>query len=409
MKIKRAERLTLNLPFYTRRVVRAMQRASTHGERIHVFRIELDDGTVGYGDGGGGNVDSLVGRNPFALLRDDSIGFGPQVALYDAVGRATGTPAHALLGLKLRDRCPISWWDIDMPPEDWAAEAKESVKRGHTCIKLKARPWFDIIEQLETVSKVVPADYKFDVDFNGFLLTQARAEIMLQQLDKMPNVGMYESPFYLFRDLTGARILRQRVRNPIVEHFREEVLLDHCADGFVVGGGVNSIHQHAVQAATFNKPFWLQLVGAGLTTAFAVHLGAVHSHAQLPYITCNELWKHDLLKKRQKVENGFIAVPDAPGLGVEVDEKALKKYQVGDNDPTPKDLYLAKKRILRISWPGGERKKRVWEFTNEGNYQQEFYKGNIPGFTRGVRLQVIENDGSAGFKKSHAKLVEAGR
>ena len=408
MKIKRAECLTLNIPFYARRVVRAMQRANTHNERVYVYRVELDDGTVGYGDGAG-SVDNLVGQNPLALLRDDGIGSGPQVALLDAVGRSTGTPVHALLGTKLRDRCPISWWDIDMPPQDWAAEAKESIKRGHTCIKLKARPWFDIIEQLETVAKVVPADYKFDVDFNGFLLTQARAEMILQQLDELPNVGMYESPFYLYRDLTGARILRQRVRKPIVEHFREEILHNHSADGFVIGGGVSAVHNQASLAASFNKPFWLQLVGTGLTTAFATHLGSVHSHAQLPYITCSELWQHDLLKQRLEVENGFIAVSDAPGLGVEVDEKALKKYQVDAGAPTPTQLYRNKKRILRISWSGGGNKKRVWEFTHESAYQQQFYQGNIPGFTRGVSLQVIENDGSAGFKKSHAKLLDAGR
>ena len=62
---------------------------------------------------------------------------------------------------------------------------------------MKARPWWDIVEQVETVSDVVPADYKFDIDFNGFLLNPARAEVMLQRLDEVPNVGMYESPFYL--------------------------------------------------------------------------------------------------------------------------------------------------------------------------------------------------------------------
>jgi hypothetical protein len=93
---------------------------------------------------------------------------------------------------------------------------------------------------------------------------------------------------------------------------------------------------------------------------------------------------------------------------VEVDEKALKKYQVDAGAPTPTQLYRNKKRILRISWSGGGNKKRVWEFTHESAYQQQFYQGNIPGFTRGVSLQVIENDGSAGFKKSHAKLLDAG-
>ena len=265
----------------------------------------------------------------------------------------------------------------------------------------------DIIEQIETVGRVVPRDYKFDVDFNGFLLTQAKAEIILQQLDEHPNVGMYESPFYLMQDLTGARILRERVRKPIVEHFREECLHAHCCDGFVVGGGGDARRIGAL-AASFNKPFWLQIVGTGITAAYAMHLGSILSHAQLPYITCHELWKHDLLKKRLEVKDGYMAVPDGPGLGIEVDEKAIEKYRVDPADPTPTERYRQKKRILRISWPGVDKAKRVWDFTHEAAYQQMFYKGNIPGFERGVKLEVIEDDKSAGFKKQHAKLVEQG-
>lgn len=106
MKIAHAEQIVLHIPFYADHVVAAMHRAQTHDERVLVCRVELEDGTVGYGDGGGSG--ELVGRNPLELLFDDSIGFGNQLALLDAVGRATGTPAHALLGRKLRDRCPLS-------------------------------------------------------------------------------------------------------------------------------------------------------------------------------------------------------------------------------------------------------------------------------------------------------------
>jgi L-alanine-DL-glutamate epimerase-like enolase superfamily enzyme len=259
------------------------------------------------------------------------------------------------------------------------------------------------------VGEVVPADYKFDIDFNGFLRNPATAEVLLQDLDQHPNVGIYESPFHLFRDLDGARLLRQRVCKPIVEHFRDEYLEAHCTDGFVVyGGGPTSIRRAATLAAAFNKPFWLQLVGAGITTAFAIQMGAVLSHAQLPSITISEVWQHDLLARHLQVENGYIAVSDEPGLGVEVDEGAIERYRVAAADPTPTALYRRNKRILRISWPGSEREKRVWDFTDEAIYQPIFYAGNIPGFARGVGLEVIEDDNSAGFRRAHAKLVEMG-
>ena len=421
MKIVRAERIPLNLPFYHHRVARAMHRASTHGERVWVVRLESDNGLVGWGDDLGWDqywdfggpppprpeVDHLVGRNPAELIHRDALGFAVQVALLDLVARDNGVPVHALLGSQVRDRCPVSWWDIDMPPEDWAAEARQSRRRGYTSFKMKARPWRDILQQVEAVGKVVPPDYRFDIDFNGFLLNAARAEMILHQLDEHPNVGMYESPFYLGGDLSGARILRERVRKPIVEHFVEAVLHNHASDGFVVGGMLNQTRRQAVLAAEFNKPFWLQLVGAGITTAFAVHLGSVLSHAQLPYITCSELWKHNLLKgKKLEVKDGHIQVPDGPGLGVEVDEKAVARYTVDAGEPSPKERYQAKKRILRVQWPAGGQHKRVWEFTDEGEYQKEFYNGSIPGFQTGVSLEVEEGEGSsAAFRREHARIA----
>ena len=407
MKIKHATRVALNIPFYTARVTRAMNRAQSHSQRYYVYQIELDNGVVGYGDCiEVYDVDQLKGHNPFTLMYDDRIGFGPQVAIMDAIGKSVGAPVYALLGRKVRNRCPISWWDIDMPPEDWAAEAKESVKRGYTSFKMKTRPWRDIFQQVDAVGKVVPADYKFDVDFNGFLLNQAKAEVVLQQLEEHPNVGIFESPFYLQLDIPGARKLCERIRKPIVEHYNDACLRANACDGFVIGAGIKETLRHATLAGTFNKPFWLQMVGTGITTAFAMHLGSVLSHARLPYITCHELWEHDLLSERFKVVDGYIEVPNAPGLGIEVDEKALAKYTVKLNDPTPKELYRRKKRILRINWPGEGKKKRVWEFTDEFVYQREFYQGNIPGFERGVSLKVIENDGSSAFKKRHKQLLE---
>ena len=357
MKITHAESFALNIPFYAKRVTRAMQRAQTHDERVWVVRLETDNGLVGWADSHGRpETKGLVGQNPAAIMHRDEIGFGPQVACYDLVGQDQGVPVHALLGVKLRDRCPISWWDIDMPAADWAAEAKESLKRGYTTFKMKARPWRDIIAQTNAVSKVVPEDYKFDVDFNGFLLNQARAEIVLQKLDENRNVGIYESPFYMHLDVDGARLLRERVRKPIVEHYQDQYLRNDCSDGFVLGGGATDTRRQAT---------------AG--------------------------------------QDGYMPVPDTPGLGAPVDEKAIAKYRVDPDEPTPKQCYRAQKRILRVNWPAGGRKKRVWEFTDEGNYQTSFYAGNIPGFETGVDLEVIEDDKSAAFKKRHAQLLQQGR
>jgi L-alanine-DL-glutamate epimerase-like enolase superfamily enzyme len=392
-KVKQIEMIPLNIPFYCERASKHMHRALTHGERIYVYRTELDNGVVGYGENMGdesGNIARVVGQNPFSIMQDDRLGFGIQTSLFDAVGKTVGVPVHQLLGTKVRDRCPISWWDIDMPPEDWVAEAEESVKRGYTSIKLKARPWRDIYAQVKAVGEVVPENYRFDVDFNGFLRTADGAIPVLQELDQHPNVAIYESPFYLGTDTAGAARLQDAVEKRIVEHFNEDCLHARCCGGFVVGGGATGTRRVNALCASFDQPFWLQMVGTGITTAYAMHIGAVLSQAQLPAITCHELWEHDLLKDRLEVVDGTIQPSDSPGLGIEVDEDALKTYRVEPETPTPQTLFRQRERICRVHIPDGKGGEDVHDFPDEGVYYPAFSEGKYPGFVPGVWMEVIE-------------------
>ena len=409
MKVKNVEMLALNIPFYCDRVRKHMHRALTHSERLYVYRLELDDGIIGYGESPedeSGNIERILGQSPFAFVQNETSGFGLQMALFDAAGKAVGVPAHQLIGSKVRDRCPISWWAIDMPPEDWVAEAVESVERGYTSIKLKARPWWDIFAQVDALAQAVPESYRFYIDFNGFLLTKDFAISVLKRLDACPNVAFYESPFWLRTDIEGVKCLQNEVENPIIDHFRETYLHRGAGDGFVVGGGATEVRRKGALCASFDKPFWLQMVGSGITTAYAAHIGAVLTHARLPAITAHELWEHDLLKERLEVKNGSIAVPEAPGLGIEVDESALERYRVEPDAPTPQDLFRRQRRICRVHIPNADGGETLHDFTCESVYAPAFSEGVYPGFVHGVWLEIIEDDGTDEFDASHKRVIK---
>lgn len=409
MIVKNLEMFALNIPFYCNRVRTHMHRALTHSERLYVYRLELDNGVIGYGESSeneSGNIERILGQNPFAFVQDEAVGFGIQMALFDAVGKAVGVPAYQLLGDKVRDRCPISWWSIDMPPEDWVEEAVESVRRGYTSIKLKARPWWDIFAQVDALAQAVPENYQFYIDFNAFLLTKDFAISVLKHLDACPNVAFYESPFWLRTDIEGAKCLQNEVENPIIDHFRETYLHCGAGDGFVVGGGATEVRRKSALCASFDKPFWLQMVGSGITTAYAVHIGAVQTHARLPAITAHELWEHDLLKERLEVENGSIAVPEAPGLGIEVDESALERYRVEPDAPTPQDLFRRQRRVCRVHIPNADGGETLHDFTCESVYAPAFSEGVYPGFVPGVWLEIIEDNGTDEFDASHKRVIK---
>jgi L-alanine-DL-glutamate epimerase-like enolase superfamily enzyme len=227
-----------------------------------------------------------IGSRLGDLLGDDTLGAGLQMAVYDAVGKALGVPAYRLFNLpKVRDWCPISWWNIDMPPSAFAEEACAAQTAGYTSYKIKARPWWDVYEQIEAISKVSPVQFRLDLDWNQMLLNAGNAAPVLTELDKNERVAIYESPI-MQRDVEGHRQLRQKTTRPIALHFGDpafpHVVRNEVCDGFVVGGGVASVLRQGHLAAAFDKPFWLQLVGTGLTTALSAHLGAVLPLAQWP-------------------------------------------------------------------------------------------------------------------------------
>ena len=67
-----------------------------------------------------------------------------------------------------------------------------------------------------------------------------------------------------------------------------------------------------------NKPFWLQLVGTGITTALAMHLGAVLTHAQWPAVTCLNMYEHQLAGEPWSSRAATAACPRRPAWAIEV-------------------------------------------------------------------------------------------
>ncbi|MEA5457277.1 mandelate racemase/muconate lactonizing enzyme family protein [Sinomonas sp. JGH33] len=279
-------------------------------------------------------IASVIGTNPAEHLFDDSLGAGLQIALLDAVGQALEVPAHRLLGLPaVRDWCPISWWNTKMPPELLAREARQALDEGYLAHKFKARPWFDVREQVKAIAAATPEDYLIDIDWNGMLRSPGEALPVLSELDELPKIGLYESPIRQ-DDMIGQQQLRGRIRRPLAEHYRKDLfpvwMRDDALDAFVAvcTPGMSGILSQGITAAAFNKTFWLQVVGSGITTAFTTHLGAVLTHASWPMVTGMNTFADDLIEKPLAIAGGHVKVPTEPGLGITLDRNALERYRV---------------------------------------------------------------------------------
>ena len=417
MKIVDVERIVVDVPF-TRRQQKITAREVYNWAILELCRVETDTGHVGWGETvihytwarvSDESVARVVGQSPAALMHDDSLGAGLQMALFDAVGKVLEVPVHQLLGGKCRDWVPLSWWSIDASPQDWAAEARDAVKAGYTSFKLKPRPWWDIVAQIGAICKVVPPHFKLDLDPNATWQNAATAIPIIKKLEVYDNVAMYESPIPQ-HDILGNRHIRASINRPVAMHFgsppyitqvREEV-----CDGYVICAGKSQVIRQGTLSAEAEMPFWLQLVGNGLTTTWAAHLGAVLTHATWPTISCVNLYSHQLLKKKIKVVGGYHQVSDSPGLGVEVDEKAIAKYRVPAK--TLKKLNGAiydrpKPRI--INTVVYQDCSCVHMAASSQGYGY-FGAGHGPAQAEGTRLETWPDDGSKEWKKLFARAQQ---
>lgn len=408
LRIRDVERIVLNVPFTPRCQIWNAREVWQWGI-VEIIRVTTDTpGLVGYGETlphytwgrvSDAAIERVRGGNPADFLGDDSLGAGLQMALYDLVGKALDVPAYRLFNLpQVRAWCPISWWTIDMPPAALAEEAQEALAAGYTCYKIKARPWWDVYAQVAAIAAVTPPHFRLDLDWNNMLLNAGNAAPVLAALDHEPRVAIYESPI-MQHDVEGQSLLRRKTTRPLALHFGEPpfptVVREQVCDGFVVGGGVASVLRQAALAAAFEKPFWLQLVGPGLTTALAAHLGAVLPFAQWPSVNCLNIYADDLLATPLTIQGGYLKVPDAPGLGVTLDEGALERYRMAPPYEHPRPRL-----IMSVVWPDG----RVMHYTQmRPQCWDDFWAGNQPVQERGVTMEVAVDDGSPAWAELFAR------
>ena len=417
MKVTNVERILVDVPFTPRQQQITTQSVSTvyNWSLLELCKVTTDSGHVGWGETvihytyrrvSDESVARVLGQSPAALMNDDSLGAGLQMALFDVVGKILEVPVYQLLGMQCREAVPISWWSIDASPENWAAEAADAVAHGYTSFKNKPRPWWDIIAQVEAVAAVVQDDFKLDLDPNASLRDADTAIPILQKLAAYPNVAMFESPIPQ-SDVEGNKQIRQAVDRPIAMHFGSPpyttcVREDVCS-GFVIGGGKSQVMREGQLSAAADMPFWLQIVGNGLTTTWAGHLGSVLTHATWPAITCINLYSEHLITQPVQVSEGVHKIPDAPGLGVEVDEDAIERCRVPAEqlDAEGYTIHSVPEIIKTSVYPDGSCIHMA------GDGLGYFNAGNGEAQVGGARLALTFNDGSDAWAKLFAQAGEA--
>ena len=107
-----------------------------------------------------------------------------------------------------------------------------------------------------------------------------------------------------------------------------------------------------------------------------------------------------MIKPGIVVENGSALVPDAPGLGVELDEDAVERFRI---QPVAKQ-YPAPGLLLAVRWPSGP----TSYYAHAQQYWDDVYAGRFPVFPRHVYLERIPDNGRKEWKELHARAQKGG-
>ena len=390
-----------------------MERAGIHAwSELEVIRVTSESGAVGWGETiqnytwGRADIDErVIGRSPFDLYWDDSLGAGLQMAVLDLAGKLAGVPAHRLLGEQVRSHCPLSFWDHDMSPELYEEEAREAVRLGYTCMKIKTRPWWDVHETIARISEATPPWFAIDADWNDFLLDAPTALPVLSALEtEFPKIKIYEGPIPA-DDIDGNRRLRAGLRTQIAHHYNNDARQgvarsEHC-DGYVVGGGIAAISR-AGPLRRRGPDAVLPADGRHRADDHAVpapgigaRLGALAGGHRARAVRAQPA--HRAHPGRRRLRRGA----DGAGLGVEVDEEALDRYRVDQAD-----LSLPR-RMVRYRRASGLTVHFSSEARPGSTMWNYFAAGNQPAYEGGAVTELVEDDGSAEFQRLYEQTLDS--
>ena len=361
---------------------------SGHGYSLFV-KIFTDEGIEGLGEciHGGDGVAMLVadmgemirGRNPLDVARlFESIRHryifngalagnvvtamtGIEIALWDLAGKAMGQPVYRLLGGKFRDRIRL-YCDChagrDDSPESYAERAKEVVSMGFNAIKFdidNARSphkldefnWSvtpgelaEMVDKVSAVREAVGPEVDVAIDMHGRYDTHSA--IRVAQAVEEFNLMWLEEPVPP-ENVDAMLEVKRSSRTPICAGenlylrwgFRdliEKQAVDVIMPDLPKCCGLSEGRKIANMAEVYYIPLAPHNVCGPLGT-----IASCHTCASVPNFLVLEWhwvdrphWQELVEADPPLIQDGYITVPDRPGLGVDFNEDAARRYAKTD-------------------------------------------------------------------------------
>jgi glucarate dehydratase len=337
-----------------------------------IVEVETDEGLIGLGEMGGGGESAeaafkalksyLVGHDPARLEELRFLISNPTASLYnnrtqilaalefaclDILGQKWGVPVSEILGGRLRERVPFASYLFFRYPDqagngevrtvEQLVESAEVLKQryGFTSHKLKGgvfRPEYELKCYRALASAFAGDSFRFDPN----AVWSAETAIWFgQQIEDIRN-DYLEDPVF---GMHGMRRVREKVRMPlatntVVVNFEQLAanVLNTAVDVVLLDttfwGGIRACVKAAAVCETFQLGVAVHSSGElGIQLATMLHLGAVIPNLSFAADAHYHHLTNDIIEGgKLKYDNGAIAVPTAPGLGVKLDRDKVAEY-----------------------------------------------------------------------------------
>lgn len=338
-------------------------------------RVESEDGAIGWGEASlEGYAEAVDGA--FAVLRDRFIGADPfniediwqvayrggfyrggpvlmsalaglEQALWDLKGRSLGLPVWQMLGGKVRDKVRAYAWIGGDRPHEIADAAKARRAQGFSAAKMNATAELDWIgtpklfdDVIERVKAAQNEGMDVGLDFHG----RVHRPLAKQLAKALEPLGLLfiEEPI-LSENGEGLAQIAHLVSTPIAlgerlysrwdfKPFFESGAVDIIQPDLSHAGGIFEVRKIAAMAEAYDiavAPHCplgpLALAACLQIAACTPNLAIQEMSLGIHYNVGADLLSYCSDKSCLTPKDGFLAIPDGPGLGVSVDEAVVRE------------------------------------------------------------------------------------
>ena len=274
------------------------------------------------------------------------------VALWDIAGKHFGVPVYQLLGGKTRDKARVYYHVFGRTREQLVRGCIEAKAKGFTAVghltpfldephdvpffKTHADKMRDAIDAVAAYREAVGDEVDLCIEIHR-RLTPAEAVVLARGIEPY-HPFFYEDPI-LPDSFDAMALVAQNIQIPIATGerlhtiYEFEALLSRGAVQYVrpdvcLAGGLS----HSKKIAALAEAHHVQVVPhnplSPVSTAACLQLAACIPNFALQEYPLGELEppKSEIVKTSLRIEDGFLLIPDAPGIGIELVENAAERY-----------------------------------------------------------------------------------